>query len=146
MKKFLVLFFAITAFACDSERNPIEEVEELGIVGIWKIEKTATISGADNKTVLFEEIPDACKQKGTYEFTADLKYLVTDYNSSVTGCVQGNFSTTYKYNETTNMLTIGLTPSEVLVLNANQLIVYVAEDYDYDGDGTLDFLRYTYKR
>ncbi|MEC5156790.1 hypothetical protein [Chryseobacterium sp. MP_3.2] len=146
MKKFLLLFLAITAFACDSERDPIEEVEELGIVGIWKIEKTATISGADNKTVLSEELADACKKKGTYEFTADLKYLVTDYNSSVTGCVQGSLSTTYKYNETTKILTIGTTPSEVLILNANQLIVYVADDYDTNGDGIDDFLRYTYKR
>ena len=144
MKNILKVLFALTIMSCNSDRDPIEE--EISLVGTWKIEKTTTISGVDQKTVLNEENPDTCKQKSTYQYTADQKYIVSEFNNTITGCEQSSFTTTYSYNDVQKILSIGLSTAQMQELTANRLVIFVADNYDYNGDGTLDFLRYTYKR
>ena len=144
MKNVLKVLFALIIISCNSNRDPIEE--EISLVGTWKIERTITISGADQKTVLNDESPDTCKQKSTYQYTADQKYTVNDFNNTITGCEQTSFSTPYSYDNVKKILYVGLSTAQVQDLTANSLIIFIADNYDYDGDGTLDFLRYIYKR
>lgn len=144
MKNILKIFFALTIISCNSDREELPE--EITLVGTWKIEKTTTISGADNKTLISESFPDTCKQKSTYQFTADQKYVVTDFNSTVTGCDQSALTSSYSYDDVQKILTIGTATSQVQELTANQLVTYVADNYDSNGDGINDFLRYSFKR
>ncbi len=144
MKNILTAFLAFMLISCSSDRDQISN--ELSVVGIWKMEKTTTVSGKDNATVISEYLPDECKQKSTYEFSTAGKFITNDYNNTNSGCVLTSRTTTYSYNKNDNKLTIGEDSGKVLDLSASRLIFYVADNYDSNDDGVNDFLRYTFKR
>lgn len=144
MKKILTAIFALTLISCSSDREPISN--ENPLVGIWKMEKTTTISGKDNTSVISENLPDECKQKSTYEFNKDGNYIVNEYNNTNAGCVLSSRTTAYNYNQNEKKLTIGPSTSKVLELTQNRLMIYVADNYDSNDDGVNDFLRYSFKR
>lgn len=144
MKNILFAIFALALISCSSDREPVSA--EILLVGIWKMEKTTTVSGKDNTTVISENLPDECKQKSTYEFSKDGNYIINDYNNTNSGCVLSSRTTPYNFNPNEKTLTIGPSTSKVLELTQNRLIIYVADNYDSNSDGINDFLRYTFKR
>ena len=144
MKNLLIPIFAFALFSCSSDRD--SDSVETNVVGIWKMEKTTTVSGKDNATVLREDLPDDCKQKSTYEFTNDRKLISNDYNNVSSECQFTSRTTPYTFNKNENTLTIGQDTSKVLELSGNRLVIYLAGNYDSNNDGINDFLRYTFKR
>ena len=122
---------------CRSDNN--EETNEISIVGVWKIQKQQTISGANSQTILDEFIPQTdCEKKPTYEFTSDNKYINKDYVFINNTCTEdGSETTTYSYNKETKKLTISTSTGDVLELTKSTLVVSIAES-DLNGDGIKD--------
>lgn len=141
----LSLIISLILISCRSEND--SQITELDkIVGIWKMAKTITISGVDNSTIIEEYNPDDCKQKSTYEFNQNGKYIMNDYNKISNECKHQNRTVSYTYNPKEQKLIIDNTEAKVLELTDSKLVVYVQDNYDYDGDGTNDYLKYVFKK
>ena len=148
MKKILALAtLAICFSSCDSDNvETSRPYPQNIIVGKWKMKNSIVISGTDKTTVIQEYLPDDCKRKGTYEFTLDGKYIVDDYNSIGSNCVQSSSTRDYNYNTGDKTLKIGDQTAEVLELTIDSLTVIVFDDYDHNSDGVKDYLKYIYYR
>lgn len=148
MKKILALATLALCFSsCDSDNVEIPHTDPPNIiVGKWKMKNNIVVSGTDKTTVIQEYLPDDCKRKGTYEFTFDGKYIVDDYNSIGSNCVQSSATRDYDYNTSNKTLKIGGQTAEVLELTIDSLTVLVFDDYDHNSDGVKDYLKYIYYR
>lgn len=145
MKKILIGTFFLSIISCNSD-DESNAPEINNVIGVWKMEKTITISGTDNSTIIKEYIADECKQKSTYEFNQNGKYIVSDYNYIGQECKNSTQTTNYIYMETENKLIIGNTESKIMELTPNKLVIYVPDNYDSNEDGVDDYLKYIFKK
>ncbi|QIG88552.1 hypothetical protein G6R40_02240 [Chryseobacterium sp. POL2] len=145
MKKIFFLSLILSSFACSSSHDDSQNFDN-NITGIWKMEKTSTISGSDIVTIISEYIPDDCKQKSTYEFNVNGKYIVNDYNYVGQDCQHINNVSNYTYLSSENKLIINNAESKIIELTNNKLVILVSDDYDSNGDGIDDYLKYTFKK
>ncbi|UHO39774.1 lipocalin family protein [Chryseobacterium capnotolerans] len=126
----------------DTPKGSIPDpVYDTNIVGIWKIQIQYIISGDNKETILKETPPDDCKKKSTYEFRNNGKYYMADYNSISSECVMKEATLPYLYNPAHMKLTINNNESEVLEITANKLTILAADNSDYNGDGTKDYIK-----
>lgn len=145
MKKLLVGIFAAGAISsCSVGDDTLPMPDSSGnnntnIVGIWKIQTQYQISGTNKETVITEKVPDDCKKQGTYEFKNDGKYYMTDYNNIGSVCKKSEATTPYEYNPAHMQLTIGSNVADVLELSSSKLVILVATNEDYNGDGIKDY-------
>ena len=144
MKRILLAMILVTALSCRADQDAPAETNS--VAGIWKMEKTSTVSDADLTTVFSEYLPDDCKQKSTFEFTEDGKYIINDYNSIGQECVHVAETKSDTYHPAENKLFIDTTEPKVLELTASRLAVIVEDDYDYNGDGISDYLEYIFRK
>ncbi|MGU3377153.1 lipocalin family protein [Chryseobacterium sp. M5A1_1a] len=121
--------------------NNNNNIYNTNIVGIWKIQTEYQVSGSNKETIINENVPDDCKKKSTYEFRNDGKYYLTDYNSTSSGCAETEATLPYLYSSTQMQLTINNKEAEVLELNIHKLVVLTPANYDYNGDGTNDYIK-----
>ncbi|SHK02351.1 lipocalin family protein [Epilithonimonas mollis] len=146
MKKLILTAISLVAISCSSDNNDdLPQPIENQIIGKWKLKTTTVLSGKDKTTVLNEYLPDACKQKSTYEFT-DKKYIMNDYNSIGSECVLGSTTVDYTYNANDKTLKIGNETASVTELTSSTLVVLAFDDYDHNNDGVKDYLKYLYTK
>lgn len=112
------------------------------IVGTWKLNKTTIFSGTNN-TVLFSETTPACEANSTFQFGSDKKFLLKTYSSATGSCaLDGTESGTYSYAESTKTLTFtfpdNTTETSVLQSLTNNEMQIIADEDDYNSDGTID--------
>jgi hypothetical protein len=144
MKKLILTAICLIAISCSSDNNDdLPQSIENYIIGTWKLKTSIIISGKDKTTVLEEYLPDACKQKSTYEFT-DKKYVMNDYNMIGNECKLGSATLDYTYNSIDKTLKIGNETANVLDLTKNSLTTFVLDDYDYNNDGIKDHAKNVY--
>lgn len=146
MKKLLVGIFAAGAISsCSVGDDTLPMPDNSGnnnntnIVGVWKIQTQYQISGTNKETVIAEKVPDDCKKQGTYEFKNDGKYYMADYNNVDSVCKKTEATTPYEYNPAHMKLTIGSNVADVLELSSSKLVILVATNDDYNGDGIKDY-------
>lgn len=145
IKKICTYAILLGVVSCSSEADTVTS-ESNPLVGVWKMEKTITISGSDNTTQISEYNPDSCKQKSTHEFTQDGKYIINDYNSVGLECKYSNSTKTYTYLKNENKLIIGSATAKILEVSNNKLVLYIADNYDSNNDGVNDYLKYVFKK
>lgn len=69
MKKILLTITSLTLLSCSSDENfPNPDTTTSNLIGVWKMERTVTVSGSDQTTVISTYLPDTCKSNSTYEF------------------------------------------------------------------------------
>ncbi len=139
-----ILFLAF--ISCRSDDNDVTVKETNPLIGIWKMDRTVTISGADNLTPINEYIPDPCKQKSTFEFQQNGKYNLNDYNAVGQECIHTHQIKNYTYLKSEDKLIIDNSESKIMELTSNTLVLYVADDYDSNNDGINDYLKYIFKK
>ena len=139
----LALFASLCFVSCNSDDDS-NNTDTNSIVGIWKMEKTFTISGQDNTSIIREYTPDDCKQRSTFEFNQNGKYILNDYNYINDECKHDQETINYTYNKTNNKLLLDNNESTVLELTNNKLIIYVADNYDSNEDGVNDYIKYIF--
>ncbi|WP_234111004.1 MULTISPECIES: lipocalin family protein [Chryseobacterium] len=144
-KMLLGLFLMATIASCNSDRGN-DAVIEPTVIGVWKLEKDLVVSGADHSTILHEYIPDDCKNKSTFEFAADGKYVANTYNTINSNCVNSVMNSQYQYKKNEKKLIIGASTADVLELSDHKLVVYAADNYDSNNDGINDFVKYFFIR
>lgn len=149
MKKILAgLLLLGNLVSCSLSDDPVREnndnIHNTNILGTWKFQTEYQVSGNDLKIVINQSLPDNCKQKSTYEFRNDGKYYISDYNSIHSDCIQKETTLPYLYSPNQMKLIINNNESEVLELTFHQLVILVPAYYDYNGDGTNDYLKTVY--
>lgn len=145
MKKILLTITSLTLLSCSSDENfPNPDTTTSNLIGVWKMERTVTVSGSDQTTVISTYLPDACKSNSTYEFKANGAYIAKDYNMVGTECKFSEVNKNYTYDSSTQKLVMGNMESKVLELTANKLVLYVNDNYDSNNDGINDYLKYTF--
>ena len=144
MKNTILPILFLAFISCRSDDNTVTETNNL--IGVWKMEKTITVSGADNLTTIKEYIPDTCKQKSTFEFQQNGKYNVNDYNAIGQDCIHTNQIKNYTYLRSENKLIIDNSESKIIELSSNKLVLYIADNYDSNNDGINDYLKYIFKK
>lgn len=147
MKKIILGISLLSVLSCGSDNdNSSNSNTAASLIGIWKIERVVTISGADQTTQIDEDLPDACKNQSTYEYTSNGKYIAKDYNMVGSTCQFSQSTRNYVYTPSTQKLMIDNMESKVLELTANKLMIYINDGYDSNGDGVDDYLKYTFVR
>lgn len=121
--------------------NNNNNVYDTNIVGIWKIQTEYQVSGSNKETIINETVPDDCKKKSTYEFRNDGKYYMNDYNTTSSICKNTESTLPYFYDSTQMKLNINNKNAEVLVLDLHKLVILAPANYDYNGDGTYDYIK-----
>lgn len=153
MKKQLLLF-AFSAMALTScEDDDIKAYEMDMLKGDWKVSKTETISGKDNKTVLVTDSPTGCDAKNTLHFRTDNYVSYTYYSGVGADCqLNGKSEGKFSYDEETKDLFIHFDNEaadnyKVVILSSTELkIMQLFGNPDVNGDGINDINYTTFKR
>ncbi|QQM26672.1 lipocalin family protein [Elizabethkingia sp. M8] len=148
MKKILLTTLAIGLLvSCRKDDENNNNNDAVSITGTWKIVKTEIVSGKDKQKVLETKIHNDCEKKSTFEYTADGKYNILQYDYFNGACnIDEQSSISYTYNSTTKKLAIKYSEAEVYEANVEQLTKNKLQalgeyDGDYDKDGTKDYER-----
>ncbi len=145
MKKIILPCISLLVFSCSSSDNEEPQSEkENNLIGKWKITNTIVISGTDKTTVLKEYLPDDCKQKSTYEYTTENKYIANDYNTINGACVFKANTRDYMYNPTDKTIKVENSTADVLELTKSNFVLLTPDNYDYNSDGIQDYLKYIF--
>lgn len=146
MKKILAGALVLSLLSCGSDADENQNTNEnANLLGVWKMQTNIVISGKDNTTVLHEYLPDDCKKQSTYEYRNDGKYISNDYNNIGNSCIKKNDTRDYVYKPSEQKIIINNSvEAKVLELTSNKLVIYVSDNYDYNGDGTFDYLKYIF--
>ncbi|KQT18283.1 hypothetical protein ASG31_06030 [Chryseobacterium sp. Leaf404] len=153
MKKHLLLI-AFSALALNSCKDDDVLNYELDLLkGNWKTEKTEIISGADNKTVLFTDVPTGCSTKSLLNFNTNNQVKIQTYSgANLNSCTSFLDEGTFTYNEETKDLVMdtkdaGKQPFEVVILSSTELrLKQKAGNIDINGDMKVDATYISFKR
>ncbi|PIE50877.1 MAG: hypothetical protein CSA38_00915 [Flavobacteriales bacterium] len=154
MKKILFLGLALaTLTACrkDDDKKDEPKEEQSLLIGTWKREKIAIVSGGSN-TDLYAEVADECTGKSTLDFRVDNNVESHSYawNQDNTECQDlGKDTTPYSYNEETKKMTItgdeGDQVVDVKTLTSTKLVLEFQME-DLDSDGVADYAQIEFKK
>lgn len=153
MKKQLLLFAfsALTLASCEDEDTQAYEMDMMK--GDWKISKTETISGKDDKTVIDTYTPTGCEAKNNAYFSTDYSTSYTEYSGTGADCQVAAVSAgTYEYNSETKDLTIKYKNEspmkfKIVILTSSEMrMKQTSDNIDMNGDTIPDAIYVSYKR
>jgi len=152
MKNLYFLLLCLVILSCRKD-----ETEEKSLIGLWKPNKTQTISGKDLTTILSDEISNNCEQMSTIEFLNDGSFHLKFYskNNSNPGTCKNDGTVNGKYTFKKDAMEIILNATgldnnatyKINELSNNTLIVtYMSDGEDVNGDGVTDRFRTFYSK
>lgn len=152
MKKHLLLF-AFSALALNSCKDDDVYGYELDLLkGDWKTEKTEIISGADNTTVLYTDVPTGCSTQSKINFNTNNQIKIHTYTGAGSSCSLVYTTGTFTYNEETKEMIMdingaGKQPYEVVILSSSELrLKQKSGNIDMNGDMKIDVTYIKFKR